>query len=118
MNGEREEVLAAGHAVLARLQTAYDASIEEVVRQVHEQTGEKLLCRRPSVLDARWDDLWRMSWQASNFEAAVRLLQPLMKNDCRSLGAVLKTADAGLVQAVSRHLVEAGVLPRPEGVPE
>lgn len=115
VNGDREEVLAAGAAVLARLQTAYDASVEEVVRQVHEQTGQKLLVRRPGVLDAGWDDLWRMSWQCSNFEAAMRLLKPVMEGDTRSLGAVLKTADETLVRNVRRHLVEAGVLPADGG---
>jgi len=112
VNGDREEILAAGVAVLARLQTAYDAGVEEVVRQVQEQTGEKLLTRRPGVLDAGWDDLRRMAWQCSNFEAAVQLLKPLMADGGRPLGAVLKTADAWLVRDVTRHLVEAGVLPR------
>jgi len=115
VNGDREEILAAGVAVLARLQTAYDASIEEVVRQVQEQTGEKLLARRPGVLDASWDSLCRMSWQCSNFEAAARLLRPLMENDGRPLGTVLKTAGPVLVRDVRRHLVEAGVLPREGG---
>lgn len=114
MSGDRAEVLAAGAAVLARLQSAYDASIEEVVRQVRERTGEKLLTRRPSVLDATWDDLWRMSWQASNFEAAMRLLEPLMKDSDRPLGTFLKTTDPALTRDVARHLVEAGVLPAEE----
>lgn len=115
MSGDREEILAAGVAVLSRLQSAYDASIEEVVRQVQERTGQRLLARRPGVLDAGWPDLARMSWQCSNFEAAVKLLEPLMKDDVRSLGAVLKTADAFLVRDVRRHLVEAGVLPSEDG---
>lgn len=117
MNGNREEVLAAGRAAVARLQVAFDAGIEAVVQQVQEETGERLLVRAPSVLDAGWHQLWRMSWQASNFEAAVRLLEPLMRNSDRPLGTVLKTADAALVQAVTRHLVQAGVLPSAEEVP-
>lgn len=115
MNGDREEVLAAGVAVLAQLQTAYDTGVEEVVRQVQEQTGTRLLARRPGVLDAGWDDLRRMSWQCSNFEAAMRLLEPLMKDDSRPLGAVLKTADPWLLRNVTRHLVEAAVLPSEGG---
>lgn len=115
MNGDREEILAAGVVVLAQLQAAYDAGVEEVVRHVQEETGEKLLARRPGVLDAAWGDLRRMSWQCSNFEAAMRLLEPLMKDDPRPLGAVLKTADPWLLRNVRRHLVEAGVLPTEGG---
>lgn len=111
MNGDREEILAAGRVVLARLHLAVDAGVEEVVRQVEEQTGERLLVRRPGVMDAGWEDLRRMSWQCSNFEAAVRLLQPLMEHDGRPLGTLLKTADPIVVRDVRRHLMEAGVLP-------
>lgn len=115
MSGEREEVLAAGQAALVRLQSMFSAGVEEVVHQVHERTGEKLLVRRPNVLDAGWDDLARMSWQASNFEAAVRLLRPLMEAAPeRTLGALLKTAERVVTRDVTRHLVEAGVLPRAE----
>ncbi|MFI9170506.1 hypothetical protein [Streptomyces lincolnensis] len=108
---DREDLLAAGRAALASLQTAFDAAIADVVARVEEGSGEKLLVRRPGLLDAHWDDLWRMSWQASNFEAAVRLLEPLMQNGGRPLGAVLKTADPYVVRDVTRHLVAAGVLP-------
>lgn len=111
MNGEREEILAAGRRALARLQLAVDAGVEEVVRQVEAETGERLLVRRPGVMDAGWEDLRQMSWQASNFERAVQLLQPVMQHDGRPLGALLKTADPILVRDVRRHLVEAGVLP-------
>lgn len=111
MSGDREEILAAGRAALVRLQMAVDAGVEEVVRQVEEQTGEKLLVRQPGVLEAGWEDLRRMSWQASNFEAAVQLLKPVMECAGRPLGTVLKTADPILVRDVTRHLVEAGVLP-------
>lgn len=117
MSGERarDEMLAAGRAALAYLQTELDAGMEEVARQVYEATGETLLVRKPGVLDAAWGDLCRMSWQASNFEAAVRLLKPVMEQDDRPLGAVLKTADPFLVRDVRRHLVQAGVLPHEEG---
>ncbi|MDX3570809.1 hypothetical protein [Streptomyces sp. ID05-47C] len=111
----REEMLAAGHAALAQLQYAHDVAVESVVTEVQQQTGVRLLTRRPGVLDASWDDLRRMSWQCSNFEAAVRLLRPLMANDGRPLGAVLKTADVLLVRDATRHLVEAGVLPSAGG---
>lgn len=116
MSGDREEILAAGRGALARLQVAFDAGVQALVRQVEEETGEKLLVRRPGVLDAGWDDLRQMSWQASNFEAAVVLLKPVMEHDGRSLGAVLKTADPILVRDVTRHLVEARVLPDSEEV--
>jgi hypothetical protein len=111
VTGNREEILAAGRAALVRLQLAVDAGVDEVVRQVEAETGERLLVRRPGVMDAGWEDLRRMSWQASNFEAAVLLLRPVMEHDARPLGAVLKTADPILVRDVRRHLVEAGVLP-------
>lgn len=118
VTGEREVLLAAGRAALTRLALAHETAVETVLAEVQERTGERLLVRRPGVLDAGWDDLRRMSWQASNFEAAVKLLQPLMKNDGRTLGAVLKTAEPVVVQAVARHLVEAGVLPLSEEVPQ
>lgn len=114
---DREEILANGAQLLAQLQSAYDAGVEEVVRHVQEETGERLLARRPGVLDAGWGDLCRMSWQASNFEAAMRLLEPVMKDDDRPLGAVLKTADPWLLRNVTRYLVEAGVLPAEGGDP-
>ena len=114
MSGDREELIAAGHAALVQLQIAFDAAVADVVQRVEAGAGEKLLVRRPTVLDAGWDDLRRMSWQASNFEAAVTLLQPLMKDDVRSLGALLKTAEPIVARDVARHLVEAGVLPAEE----
>lgn len=115
MSGDREALVAAGRAALVRLQIAFDAAVQDVVQRVEEGAGETLLVRRPSVLDAGWPDLRHMSWQASNFEAAVTLLKPVMEHGDRSLGAALKTADPLLVQDVTRHLVEAGVLPRAEG---
>lgn len=111
---DREELLAAGRAALEQLQVAFDAAIEDVVRRVEAGAGEKLLVRRPGVLDAGWMDLRRMSWQASNFEAAVRLLRPVMEHDTRPLGTILKTGEQNLVRDVTRHLVEAGVLPAEE----
>lgn len=116
MSGEdREQLLAAGRAAVLQLQTATDEGIRDIVRRVEALTGETILVRQPGVLDARWDDLWRMSWQASNFEAAVTLLRPVMKDaGDKSLGALLKTADPVLVRDVRRHLVEAGVLPAEE----
>lgn len=110
MNADREEILAAGRAAVAHITQAFDAALEDVVRNVQEQTGEQLLVRRPGVLDARWVDLARMSWQASNFEHAVRLLRPVMEHSDRSLGAVLKTGEPFLVRDVRRHLVQAAVL--------
>jgi hypothetical protein len=112
----REELLAAGRAALAELNYAHDVAVEAVVTEVQQQTGEQLLVRRPGVLDAGWADLARMSWQASNFEAAVQLLRPLLEHDGRTLGALLKTADPLVVRDVRRHLVEAGVLPRETAV--
>lgn len=114
MNGEREQLLAAGRAAVLQLRAATDEGIRDIVRRVEALTGETILVPRPGVLDAGWADLRRMSWQASNFEHAVRLLQPVMKGDVRPLGAVLKTADPVLVRDVRRHLVEAGVLPAEE----
>ncbi|WP_103543340.1 hypothetical protein [Streptomyces sp. SM1] len=110
MSGDREEILAAGRAAVAHITQAFDAALEDVVRNVQEQTGEQLLVRRPGVLDARWVDLARMSWQASNFEHAVRLLRPVMEHSDRSLGAVLKTGEPFLVRDARRHLAQAAVL--------
>jgi len=118
MSSDREEILAAGQCALARLQLAFDTAIQDVVERVREATGETLLVRRPGVLDAGWGELRQMSWQCSNFEAAVLLLRPLMERDGRTLGAVLKTADPITVRDVTRHLAEARVLPRTEGVPQ
>ncbi|MFD0434753.1 hypothetical protein [Streptomyces chartreusis] len=114
MTDEREALIAAGRAALASLQVAFDAAIADVVQRVEEGAGERLLVRQPNILDAGWNDLWRMSWQASNFEAAVRLLRPLMEHDSRSLGAVLKTADPQTVRSATRHLAVAGVLRQTE----
>ncbi|MFE1847718.1 hypothetical protein [Streptomyces sp. NPDC059515] len=116
MSGDREDILAAGRAAVVQMQRAFDAALADIVRRVHEETGEHLLVRRPGVLDAGWADLWRMSWQASNFEQAVRLLRPLMEDSGRSLGTVLKTADPITVRDVRRHLVQAAVLADDEGV--
>ncbi|MCX4973153.1 hypothetical protein [Streptomyces sp. NBC_00620] len=115
---DREDLIAAGRAALAQLEIAFDTAIADVVQRVEAASGERLLARRPGVLDAGWTDLARMSWQASNFEGAVRLLRPVMEHDERTLGAVLKTANPVLVRDVTRHLVEAGVLPHPEEVPQ
>ncbi|MEH0642849.1 hypothetical protein QBB33_15505 [Streptomyces scabiei] len=114
MSGEREQLLAAGRAAVLHLRSAADEGIRDIVRRVEALTGETILVPRPGVLDAAWADLRQMSWQASNFEAAVKLLQPVMRGDVRPLGAVLKTADPVLVRDVRRHLVEAGVLPAEE----
>lgn len=116
MSGDREEILAAGHGALARLQAAFDAGVQDVVQRVQAMTGETLLVRRPGVLDAGWDELRQMSWQCSNFEAAVQLLKPVMEHDGRTLGALLKTANPILARDVARHLVEARVLPDAEEV--
>lgn len=117
VSGEcREELLAAGRAAVAQLQAATDEGIRDIVQRVEALTGETLLVRRPGVLDAVWDDLWRMSWQCSNFEAAMLLVRPLIDAaPGRTLGAVLKTADPVVVRDVTRHLVEAGVLPAESG---
>lgn len=114
MSGDREELLAAGRAALEQLHRAFDAAITDVVQRVEAAAGEKLLVRRPTVLDARWENLRAMSWQASNFEHAVQLLRPVMEHDERTLGAVLKTASPFLVRDVTKHLVAAGVLPDEE----
>jgi hypothetical protein len=114
VNGEREEILAAGRAALASLQVAFDAAVADVVQRVEEGAGERLLVRRPGILDAGWEELRQMAWQCSNFEAAVRLLRPVMEHDGRTLGALLKTADPQLMQAITRHLAEACVLPHSE----
>lgn len=108
---EREQLLAAGRAAVLQLRSATDEGIRDIVQRVEALTGETILVPRPDILDAKWSDLWRMSWQASNFEAAVKLLQPLMvEAGAKSLGTVLKTADPVLAQNVRRHLVEARVL--------
>ena len=114
VSGDRAELLAAGRAALVQLQIAFDAAVADVVQRVEAGAGEKLLTRRPTVLDAGWESLRAMSWQASNFEAAVRLLRPVMEHDGRTLGAVLKTAEPTVARDVARHLVEAGVLPAQE----
>lgn len=115
--GDREDLIAAGRAALMQLQIAFDAAITDVVQRVEAASGEKLLVRQPGVLDAGWENLRAMSWQASNFEAAVQLLRPVMEHDGRPLGSVLKTADPYVVRDVTRHLIAAGVLPRlDEGV--
>lgn len=117
MNGGREDILAAGRAAVVQVQRAFDAALEDIVQRVAAETGEQLLVRRPGVLDAGWADLARMSWQASNFEQAVRLLRPVMEGSDRNLGTVLKTSDAVTARDVRRHLVQAGVLADDEGVP-
>lgn len=110
MNAGREEILAAGRAAVAHITQAFDAALEDVVRNVQEQTGEQLLVRRPGVLDAHWEQLRQMAWQCSNFEAAVQLLRPVMEHSDRSLGTVLKTGEPFLVRDVRRHLAQAAVL--------
>lgn len=113
-DARRQEIAAQARVSLAVLHLA----AEQVVTDANQAAGGTpvLVAARPSVLDATWPNLRHLSWQASNFEAAMTLLQPLMEHgDGKTLGAVLKTADQDLVRRVTLHLVEAGVLQADRG---
>ena len=111
MSGEREVMLAAGYAALERLRHAHEAAIESVVSEVQQQTGQKLLVRRPGVLDASYGDLARMAEQTEHYAEAWRLIREwLPARDGRSLGSLLKVIPARTAHEIADHLRAAGVL--------
>lgn len=110
--GGREELLAAGYAALAQLQYAHDVAVETVINEVRERTGEQLLVRRPSVLDAGYADLADMAEQTRAYAEAWRLIRTqLQPDDARTLGALLKVIPAHLAHEITAKLRAAGVLP-------
>lgn len=115
MNGDRDELLAAAYGALAQLQYAHDVAVEAVIAEVRERTGEQLLVRRPSVLDAGYSDLADMAEQTRRYTQAWRLIgTQLRPDDSRSLGTALKVMPAHLAHEITGHLRAAGVLP-PDG---
>lgn len=112
VNGEREALLAAGYAALERLQHAHEVAVESVVSEVQQHTGERLLVRRPALLDASFADLAAMEAQTEHYAAAMALIRPWMHAaDTRSLGSVLKVIPAQVAHEITDHLRAAGVLP-------
>lgn len=111
MNGEREVMLAAGRGALERLQHAHEVAVECVVSEVQQHTGERLLVRRPSVLDATFEDLAAMEEQTRHYAAAMAMIRQWMRaTDTRSLGSVLKVIPAQVAHEITDHLRAAGVL--------
>lgn len=111
MNSERELLLAAGYAALERLQHAHEAAIESVVNEVQQHTGERLLVRRPGVLDATFEDLAAMEEQTQHYAAAMAMIRRWMNaTDTRSLGSVLKVIPAQVAHEITDRLRAAGVL--------
>ncbi|MBP5915746.1 hypothetical protein F3K34_27170 [Streptomyces sp. LBUM 1486] len=111
MNGDRAELIAAGHEALAQLQYAHEVAIETVINEVQQQTGERLLVRQPGVLDASYGDLARMAVQVEHYAEAWRLVREwLLPGDCRTLGSVLKVMPAPVAHGITGHLRAAGVL--------
>ena len=130
MSGEREVMLAAGRAALERLQHAHevaaqdeeqhqqqadaaigDGGMECVVNEVQQHTGERLLVRRPALLDASFADLAAMEAQTEHYAAAMALVRQWMHvTDTRSLGSVLKVIPAQVAHEITDHLRAAGVL--------
>ena len=111
MSGEREVMLAAGRAALERLQHAHEVAVECVVNEVQQHTGERLLVRRPALLDASFADLAAMEAQTEHYAAAMALVRQWMHvTDTRSLGSVLKVIPAQVAHEITDHLRAAGVL--------
>lgn len=112
MTADDEELLAAGYAALAQLQQAHDVAVEAVISEVQQRTGERLLVRRPSVLDAGYRDLADMAEQTRHYIEAWRLIRTqLPRDDTRSLGALLKVVPAHVAHEITGHLKAARVLP-------
>jgi hypothetical protein len=104
-------MLAAGRAALERLQHAHEVAVESVVSEVQQHTGERLLVRRPGVLDASFADLAAMEAQTEHYAAAMALIRQWMHAaDTRSLGSVLKVIPAQVAHEITDHLRAAGVL--------
>jgi hypothetical protein len=111
VSGDREELLAAGYAALARLQHAHEVAVESVVNEVQQHTGERLLVRRPGVLDATFEGLAAMEAQTQHYAAAMAMIRRWMHaTDTRPLGAVLKVIPAQVAHEITDHLRAAGVL--------
>jgi hypothetical protein len=112
VSADREELLAAGYAALAQLQYAHDVAVETVVNEIQHRTGERLLVRRPGVLDARYSDLAEMAEQTHRYAQAWRLFcTQVQPDDPRRLGTVLKVIPAHVAHEITGHLRAAGVLP-------
>ncbi|MCX4906862.1 hypothetical protein [Streptomyces sp. NBC_00878] len=111
MTGEREAMVEAGYAALARLQHAHEVAVESVVSEVQQHTGERLLVRRPGVLDAALGDLAAMEEQTQHYAAAMVLIRRwMLPTDRRPLGALLKVIPAQVAHEITDHLRAAGVL--------
>ena len=90
-----------------------DMIIDQAVTEVEKITGERLLVRQPTVMDAHLIDLARMRRQAEQFIEAYKLITVwLQHDDQRTLGSLLKTLPPETAQEITLRLVMAGVLPR------
>jgi hypothetical protein len=115
VSGEREVLLAAGYAAVARLQAAHEVAVEQVVTEVHERTGERLLVR-PGILDAQFGDLARMAQQTEHYAEAWRLICTwLLPGDRRPLGTMMKIIPTAAAEEITAHLVGAGLLAEDDG---
>lgn len=93
--------------------------VEDTARQLEQATGQRIVARRPQVLDARRGELDRMSRQAREWLAAMEVVDRwlLPRGDQRSLGAVIKVMPADEARLLRVHLAAAGVLPADEVAP-
>lgn len=109
---ERKLLAAAAAEKLGRLM----ADAEHAARQVEAQTGERILVRRPQVLDARRGDINRMTSQARAWLDAVAVIDRWMlpRGDQRTLGSVIKVLPPDEARLLRVHLARAGVLPDEE----
>lgn len=115
VSGESEVLLAAGYAAVARLQAAHEVAVEQVVTEVRERTGERLLVR-PGVLDAQFGDLARMARQTEHYAEAWRLIRGwMLPSEPRSLGSVLKVIPTSAAVEIIEQLRGAGLLAADDG---
>lgn len=91
---------------------ALNGAIADAVASLEEQTGIRLV--RPGIMDATWPDLVQMEVQATAYGQAMRLIRQWIRpgETCR-LGDRLKTIPADVAAEIERHLITAGLIPRP-----
>lgn len=110
-DAERSALINEGRAAVAEVTALADRVTEAIVARIAEETGEKILVRRPGVLDARYGDLLGLEAQAQAYGAAMALIrQWLLPHDPRRLGDLLKVIPADVAEEITEHLRAAGVL--------
>jgi hypothetical protein len=85
--------------------------LHRAAEQIEQATGQRILNRRPEILNARRPDLDRLRLQAQAWLLAMAIIDKQMAaDDCRTLGDIFKITPRGELDELRRALRLAGAL--------